>query len=394
MSSSSDRARVYTPRFFLMCAFTFTVFLSAFQLFPTAPFHVLDLGGSTFASGLFLGLLTYSSAITAPITGALGDRIGSRRALLVCSLVIAGFTAIYAVVPSYRVLLALVCVHGFFWSGLLSNSGSYMTAMLPPERRAEGIGYWGLSTVAAIAVAPALGFWLYRHGWVWLSVVGASLNLFMAAIAWSLPEVDAREPATMTHGMHRLLEWRVLLVSLTLFLYSFGYGGITSFSAMYADYLGITPKGVYLTAIAIVILVTRPVIGPLGDRIGHRRLFVPSLLVITVGLGLLAVAMSRLSFVVSAVVFGLGFGTAYPMYVAHVMAQVPAPRRGAAFGAILAAFDVGIGTGSTLLGLLIQNFGFQIAFGAAAGLSAFALPYFLWIDRPDPGRAAQIPEAI
>ena len=42
-----------------MCGYSFTVFLSAFLLFPTAPFHIRDLGGSTFAAGLFLGLLTY-----------------------------------------------------------------------------------------------------------------------------------------------------------------------------------------------------------------------------------------------------------------------------------------------------------------------------------------------
>jgi hypothetical protein len=54
--------RLFTPRFFLMCGFTFTVFLSVFQLLPTAPFHILALGGSTLASGLYLGLLTYSSA--------------------------------------------------------------------------------------------------------------------------------------------------------------------------------------------------------------------------------------------------------------------------------------------------------------------------------------------
>jgi hypothetical protein len=46
---------LFTRRFFLMCGFTFTVFLSVFQILPVAPFHVIDLGGSTFASGLFLG---------------------------------------------------------------------------------------------------------------------------------------------------------------------------------------------------------------------------------------------------------------------------------------------------------------------------------------------------
>ena len=72
--------RLFSPRFFVMCGFTFTVFLSAFQLLPTAPFHIHDLGGSTFASGLFLGFLTYASAFSAPLTGAISDRIGVDRA--------------------------------------------------------------------------------------------------------------------------------------------------------------------------------------------------------------------------------------------------------------------------------------------------------------------------
>jgi len=63
--------RLFSPRFFVMCGFTFTVFLSAFQLLPTAPFRIHDLGGSTFASGLFLGFLTYASAFSAPLTGAI-----------------------------------------------------------------------------------------------------------------------------------------------------------------------------------------------------------------------------------------------------------------------------------------------------------------------------------
>ena len=45
--------------------------------------------------------------------------------------------------------------------------------------------------------------------------------------------------------------------------------------------------------------------------------------------------------IASAVVFGVGFGTAYPVFVAYVMQHVDQHRRGAAFGAILAAFDTG-----------------------------------------------------
>jgi MFS family permease len=375
---SSDR--LFTPHFFVMCGFSFTVFLSAFQLLPTAPFHILDLGGSTFASGLFLGFLTYASAISAPVTGAMADRLGQRRILIVSSLALAAFSIGYAIIPSYRVMLALVIVHGVFWSGLLSASASYMTNLLPVNRRAEGIGYWGLSTVAAMAVAPSVGLWIYKHGgWTSLCIVGAALNLTMAGIAWALKPHAAAAPVAERSG--GLLEWRVLIISVSLFLYSFGYGGITSFTALYADANGVTPKSIYLTALAITILLTRPLAGRLGDRWGYKRVFVPCLLLIGVGLALLSVGGTRPWMIASAVVFGLGFGTAYPVYVGYVMQHVAADRRGAAFGAILAAFDTGVGSGSTVMGWLIHQHGFAAAFGVAAALSALALPYFLIADR-------------
>ena len=383
MAQESDR--LFTPHFFVMCGFSFTVFLSAFQLLPTAPFHILDLGGSTFASGLFLGFLTYSSAFSAPLTGAFADRMGQRRILISSSLALTVFSLCYAVLSDYRLMLALAIVHGIFWSGLLSASAAYMTNLLPERRRAEGIGYWGLATVAAIAIAPPMGFWIYKHGWLWMCLVGAALNLVMAGIAWKLRDQPvAARPAGRSRG---LLEWRVLVISLSLFLYSFGYGGITSFTALYADAHGIAPKGIYLTTLAIVILITRPFSGRLGDRFGYKRVFVPCLVLISVGLACLAFGGGRSWLILSAVIFGMGFGTAYPVYVGYVMRGVTADRRGAAFGAILAAFDTGIGTGSTSMGWLIQRYGFATAFGIAAALSAFALPYFLTADRIFGGRS-------
>ena len=422
MSATTDR--LFTPRFFVMCGFTFTVFLSVFQILPVAPFRVLDLGGSTFASGLFLGFLTYASAFSAPMTGAIGDRVGHRRVLLVCSIVIAGFSVAYGLSPTYHMLLGLAVVHGVFWSGLLSASGAYMTSFLPERRRAEGIGYWGLSSVAAIAVAPNLGFWIYGRGWVWVCVSSLSLNVLMALIAWRLPETtrtverntggtrnehrmnmetDTEQPridhggargaergdgapqATRLAGRrgprHPRIEWRVLALSLTLFLYSFGYGSITSFAALYAAANAVRPTGLYLTTLALVILVSRPLSAPIADRYGHKRVLAPCLALIPIGLSLLAFGGTRLWMILSASVFGLGFGTAYPVFAAYIMHRVTADRRGAAFGAMLAAFDTGIGTGSTLTGGLIDKVGFGRAFGVAAVISALSLPYFLVVER-------------
>jgi MFS family permease len=381
-AGAAAREPLFTPRFFVMCCFTFTVFLSAFALLPTAPFHILDLGGSPATAGLFLGFLTYSSAFSAPFTGALADRTGKRPMLVACSLALGGFGVAYALVPSAAPMLALVLVHGVFWSALISASSAYMTDFIPESRRAEGIGYWGLSSVAALMLAPAAGLRLYRHGWAALCLATAALSLLMAAIAWRLPETDVAARFSAARGLGGgLIEWRVLRVAFTLFLCSFGYGGITSFAALYAQASGVAPRGIYFICLALGIVAVRPIAGPLADRVSPRRVLVPCLLVACAGLTVLAVGSGRSAFVVSALLFGLGFGSLHPVLATHVLRHVGAERRGAAFGAILAAFDTGIGTGSIVTGLLVQRFGYALAFGVAASLAALAAPYFLVTDR-------------
>jgi len=379
--------RLLTPRFLIMCAYSFTVFVSVFQLLPTAPYHVIDLGGGTVAAGLFLGFLTYASAISAPFTGAIGDRIGQRRVLIVVSLILAVFTASYAVIQNYRVMLAVVIVHGVFWSALLAASGAYMTSSLPAARRAEGLGYWGLSSVLAIGAAPAIGFWMYRHGWAALCIEITILNLLMALIAWRLPDdhhgAHGHDPETAgaAHASMHVIEWRVLLLSIGLALISFGYGGLTSFSALYADDLGISPRSLFLSAMAVSMLVARLTLGRSIDRLGHRWTLTKCLLVPPAGLALLAVANGGLSFALAAMLFGAGFGLMHPAYTAYVMNHVPFARRGAAFGAMLAAFDTGIGTGSSTMGWVIEHVGFRQAFALTAIIAALALPVFLYAER-------------
>jgi MFS family permease len=388
----SAPAPLFTRRFFTMCGFTFTVFLSAFQMLPTTPFRILDTGGSTFAAGLFLGFLTYSSAITGPVTGALADRLGKRRILIMNSVVIAGFALAYGLSTSYVVPLVLVLFHGFFWSGLLSASSAYMTDFIPESRRAEGIGYWGMSTMLAVAVAPSVGFWFYHFGWGWLCASVGVLNLGMAAIAFTLEESPVAARMTREHFFSRdLIEWRMVMVAISLYLCSFGYGGVTSFVALYAERNGVTPKGVFFMTFAAVTIVTRVFSGRLADRIGHRRFFLPCLGLVCVGFALLAFARGRTSLVVAALVFGTGFGNMYPAFVAHVVRFFDPTRRGAVFGGILAAFDTGIGTGSIVLGWIIEHHGFRPAWLVATALSALSIPYFLWSERRFLLSAAPVP---
>jgi predicted MFS family arabinose efflux permease len=63
------------------------------------------------------------------------------------------------------------------------------------------------------------------------------------------------------------------------------------------------------------------------------------------------------------------------------MSHVSPLRRGAAFGAMIAAFDTGIGSGSSAMGWLVHHVGFRWGFVLVAGLAALALPCFLFAER-------------
>lgn len=388
--------RLFTPRFLVMCAYSFTVFVSVFQLLPTAPYHVLELGGSTTAAGLFLGCLTFSSALSAPLTGAIGDRFGQRRVLMWVSAMSAVFSAGYAFITNIPFLLTVVVLHGLFWSALLSASGAYMTATIPESRRAEGISYWGMTSTIALATAPSIGFWVYRHGWWTLCMELITLNVVMAVIAWRLP--DDRVGVSASHGgaphaellqpavraasaPRRIVDWRVLILAITMALISFGYGALTSFSALFADDLNITPRGLFLIVMAGSMLAVRLMFGRLIDQLGHRRVLVVCLAGPAAGLLVLAFARGPIMFNAAALIFGLSMSLMYPAFTAYVLRHVPFNRRGAAFGAMLCAFDTGVGSGSSVTGWLIHRFGYRPAFIFAAALALLSLPYFLTAER-------------
>lgn len=377
-----------------MCSYSFTVFMSAFQLLPVAPFHILALGGTGSEAGLFLGFLTYASAVSAPITGAMGDRLGKRRILIVASLAITVFSLLYAVAPSYHIILGLVLVHGVFWSGLLSSSSAYVTDIVPKSRRAEGLGYAGFASILAVAVAPWIGLWVFeRGGWTLLCLEMAGLNLIMAFIAWRLPSDTHRAMPPLSLKPSDLVEWRVAISAVTLFLYSFSYGGITSFVTIYADQVGVAPRALYFTVFSLAIVATRPFISRYADRIGHARVIVPCLGMMVLGIAVLVVASTRMTFALSAVLFGVGFGSAYPVFVAHLMHYVPDHRRGATFGALIGAFDIGLGTGSISIGWLSEHYGFGRAFAVAGALALLSIPYFLYMERRQWTSSALAPQA-
>jgi MFS family permease len=302
------------------------------------------------------------------------------------------FSLLYAVVPWLPVVLLIGVVHGSVWSAILSAAGAIMTEYIPVTRRTEGLAYWGLAPTAAMAIAPAMGLFVYQLGWFWLCIELACIAALAATWASRFP---ARAPGG-DHALPRIAElwdWRVVKVTLSMTVTAFGYGGITSYVAILSRERGIRPESLFFTVFAISTVLIRIFTSRLGDRFGPRVLLYPAFVLLPISLAILAVTTTRWEMIFSAILFGLGMGGCWPAFMTLIVGATDEQSRARTFGSVIWAFDTGIGIGSLAIGAIGQRFGLGTAFGIAAGLSCFAIPIFLVTSR-NLGRGTAVADEV
>jgi len=383
MSSAAPPARepLFTPRFAGLWAFTFVTFFSAFQLLPVIPLRILELGGTKAEAGWFLTVYTLCSAFAAPVMGNIADHVGRRRALVVASLLFIVFSIGYGVILDRRLLLLVGAVHGAIWSALLASSSAMISEYVPESRRTQGMAYWGLASNGAVAIAPAVGLLVYHYyGWLPLCLELAVLSLLMAGAGMRLATSE-RPVMESRPGLIDAWDWKVTVTALSLAVISFGYGGVTSYVAIFSMERGIHPASLFFTVFAITIIVVRVSTAHLGDRYGAKVLLYPAMAAMPVSFVLLAVAHTRSQLVGAAILFGAGFGSMYPAFVSFILKTTDPARRARTFGSIVWAFDTGIGTGSAVIGTLAERYSLGTAFLIAAAISCLSIPIFALTSR-------------
>jgi len=379
-STLPAREPLFTPRFFALWAYAFVTFFSAFQLLPAIPFRILELGGSKAEAGWFLSVYTFASAFAAPIMGSIADHVGRRRLLITASILFIGFSVAYGLITNLKFLLIVGAIHGSIWSGILASASAIMSDFIPESRRTQGLAWWGLASTAAITLAPAIGLWVFHYGWLTLSLELAALSVVMSIGAVMLPVPETMTPLSGS-ALAKAWDWRVVRTTLSLTVVAIGYGGITSYSAIIAVERGITPKSVYLTTFAITVVIFRVLFSHLGDRLGPKRVLYPMLAIIPFAFITLSLAHSRVHMIGSAILFGIGFGGAYPAFATFVLDNTDPRRRARTFGSIVWAFDTGIGAGSFLIGAIGEHRSLGFAFMMAAIVSCLAIPIFEFASR-------------
>jgi MFS family permease len=333
-----------------------------------------QISGSESQVGLAVGVFTLAAVVLRPVIGGLLDRYG-RRLFIVWGLLF--FTVsiyLYDWVGSIIVLIALRILHGMSWAASTTAVGTAITDIIPVSRRGEGMGWFGMAMTVAMAIGPLLGTWMIQrdsfHS-LFLASTALSVVALLLAMATKLPF----QPKAET-GKIEFVEKSVFPVIGALFFLTISYGGITTFLPLFAESIEVN-AGTFFLVYAVSLTLVRPVAGKLSDRIGEVFVIVPALLIAALALVVLSFSNGLLGVVVSAVLYGIGFGSVQPALQAATLRLARPERRGVANASFFTAFDLGIGFGSIVLGWVSQHTGYQVLFTVCAASVVVALFIFV-----------------
>ncbi len=384
-ANPESEGRIWNKTFFLILLVSFCMFFSMYMLLPTLPLYAQTLGGNETVAGTIVAFFTLSAVLVRPWFGNLLDRKGRKIILIIGVGMFLVSSLAYNLAFSIITLLALRVVHGIGWGASTTATGTIASDVIPAVRRAEGMGYYGISATIAMSLGPALGLYLVEYssypvlftGSAILAALGLVGSLF---INYETPRKNQDEAkASLVKGV--ILEKTAIPPALVLFFITLTYGGIVSFLPSYAAYRGVENIGVFFTVYALVLLFGRPIIGRLADRYGEQKFLVPGILLIAVALLLLVKASSLPMFLLVGVVYGLGFGTVQPILNALVISLSPPERRGAANATFAVAMDLGIGLGAVTLGFLAQKMGYEYMYGCSSIFALLALVMYFTLLR-------------
>lgn len=357
------RPKLWTWNFILIMLANCFVFISFQMLLPSLPVYVQHLGAKEDIVGLVTGIFTITAVGFRPFAGQALDTRGRRNVYILGLLIIILSIFAYNFAPTVAVILALRLVHGVGWGTATTAAGTIAADFLPKPRLGEGMGYYGLTTVIAMALGPAMGLQLIKiwgfsklfYSSAFLAVVG---TLFALLIRYQKITADPGKPKEKP----ALYERKAYKPAVVIFFITLTYGSVVTFIALYAAQFQIENIGIFFTVYALTLLVSRPTFGRLADKKGFNSAMIPGIIFVGITMIILFFANNLPLFLLAAVTYGVGFGAVQPSLQAMAVYDVPPWRRGAANGTFMSGFDLGIGMGSMIWGMVAKYTGYSLMY--------------------------------
>ena len=137
------------------------------------------------------------------------------------------------------------------------------------------------------------------------------------------------------------------------------FGAMLAYSAMLAQEKGLSAATPYFYIfLAAGMFLSKLSTQTMIDQGKHKILVVMSLMILIVTMGSYYFLNSTPHLLMAGFLLGIGYGLLQPLFQSFVTGTTPAPKR----GTYLLSYDIGIGIGSLLMGILQESIGLSTGF--------------------------------
>lgn len=327
------------------------------------------LGFGASVVGWVIGAQSVATVLTRHAGGVYSDRHGPKRAVLIGLPVAAaagGFYLLASLLPvgpqaSLGLMLVGRLLLGLGESLFLTGTMSWGIARLGLTRTGKVMAWQGIAMYGALAIGAPLGLTILPvFGFLGVAICSTLAPLLALVVAILLPGVagsgGARVPFYRVVG----LIWRPGMV---LALATVPFALMSTFLALHFANRGWDGAGLAITGFGLGYITVRLFIAHWPDRFGGARVAGFSLLVEILGQAMLWSAESAHVALLGALLTGVGFSLIFPSMGVEATRRVAPELRGQAVGNFIAFFDIAIGIGGPIGGLLVAQFGYGAAFG-------------------------------
>ena len=367
------------------------LYFSFMVVTPLFPLYLSEVFGATKdETGMVLSGYALTALLIRPFSGFLVDSFPRKVVLLVCYGLFALFFGGYLVAGSLLSFCIVRTFHGAPMGATTVANSTVAIDVLPSSRRAEGIGYYGLSNNLGTAIAPTIGMLIYQwtanYNLIFLiSLVTAVIGFFINSTLDLKPrQLLPLKGVGGSVSLDRFLLLKGWPQALCIACYSFSYGVVSTYIAIYAKQeLDITTgTGLFFTLLCVGLISSR-LVGAKGLRRGRIIENASHGVIISfLGYLLFAALHNAWGFYGAAFVVGLGNGHMFPAFQTMFINMAPNSQRGTANSTLFTAWETGVGLGIIIGGIAAEFFSYGTAFWIAwIGNTAGVIFYFAYTRR-------------
>ena len=359
--------RLWNRNYCKVMAANFSLFFAFYVLTPLLPLYLSEHFGATKdVIGMVLSGYTITALLVRPFSGYVVDTFPRKKVLLICFTAFAIFFAGYLAASTLLLFLIVRTLHGGPFGALTVANSTVAIDVLPSSRRTEGIGYYGLSNNLAMAIAPTIGIFVYQWSGsfellFWIALAVAVGGLMVDSTVKTRPQPLPKGQGVITLDRFFLLRGWLLGVNMVAFGFSFGV--LSNYLAIYGkEVMGITGgTGTYFMLCSVGLILSR-IQGGKALRKGRLTHNAGSGMVISlIGYTLFILVPNMVGYYASALLIGLGNGHMWPAFQNMTINVASNNQRGTANSTILISWDIGMGLGILVGGVIAE----LISYGAA-----------------------------